>query len=283
MKARGQSLDAKIVYGPCAVKGTVGRGLSPGVEELEKEIVECTRCPRLVKYREHVAHVKRAQFRDWEYWGRPLPGFGDPAARMLVVGLAPAAHGGNRTGRMFTGDRSGDWLFRALYRAGFANQPESMSRDDGLMLRDCFISAAIRCAPPGNRPMRTEFARCQPFLERELNLLSDLRVVVVLGQLALDAFLRAWKACGHEVPVPKPKFHHGSIISLPPLFLVISYHPSQRNTSTGKLNEGMFDDVFRTARARLNGPIVLSKNPANSRPIVAHNPFIRPPTCAASE
>ncbi len=223
------------------------------LEQLTSEIVGCRRCPRLVRYREAVAQEKRAAFREWEYWGRPVPGFGDPHARVLVVGLAPAAHGGNRTGRVFTGDRSGDWLYRALYRAGFANRPTSVSIDDGLALRDCYIAAAVRCAPPQNKPTRAEFTRCQPYLEREVLLLHDLRVVVALGAVATGAILRAWRAIGRETPMPVPKFHHGGSWSLPPVTLIASYHPSQRNTQTGLLREGMFDEIFRAARRALDG------------------------------
>ncbi len=224
-------------------------GSAAALGALNAEIVGCRRCPRLVRYRERVAREKRAAFTDWTYWGRPLPGFGDPEARLLVVGLAPAAHGGNRTGRMFTGDRSGDWLFRALHRAGFASRATSTSRDDGLVLRDCRVTAAVRCAPPGNRPTRREFARCQPFLEREIKILEPrLRVAVLLGGVATDAFLRAWRATGHEVPRPRPRFRHGGSWDLPPITLVASYHPSQRNTQTGTLTEAMFDAVFREAR-----------------------------------
>jgi len=208
-------------------------------------------CPRLVRYREAVARTKRASFRAWTYWGRPVPGFGDPHARMLIVGLAPAAHGGNRTGRVFTGDRSGAWLYRALYRAGFASQPIAVSRDDGLRLRDAYITAAVRCAPPGNRPTPAEFRRCRPYLEGEIRLLSQVRVVVALGRVAMDAFLRAWEANGHELPRPRPSFRHGSAWSLPPIELLASYHPSQRNTSTRRLTEPMFDAIFEDARDRL--------------------------------
>ncbi|HYS72391.1 MAG TPA: uracil-DNA glycosylase [Thermoplasmata archaeon] len=224
-----------------------------GMERLTSEIVACRKCPRLVRYREAVARTKRAAFRDWTYWGRPVPGFGDPAARVLIVGLAPAAHGGNRTGRAFTGDRSGEWLYRALHRAGFANQPTSVSRDDGLMLRDCYIVAAVRCAPPQNKPTRTEFARCQPYLEREIELLPNLRVVIALGAVAMDAFLRAWRALGHDPPTPRPRFHHAGRWSLPPIMLIASYHPSQRNTQTGLLQEAAFDAVFAAARGLLKG------------------------------
>lgn len=195
-----------------------------------------------------MARTKRAAFSEWTYWGRPVPGFGDPRARLAVIGLAPAAHGGNRTGRVFTGDRSGAWLYRALFRAGFANQPEAASRDDGLELRDCYIAAAVRCAPPQNRPSRIEFSRCRPYLERELALLSDLRVVVVLGAMAMNAFLRAWSTAGNPIPRPTPRFAHGGGWSLLPIELLASYHPSQRNTSTGRLTEAMFDPVFEAAR-----------------------------------
>src|SRR5881296_3646432 len=160
---------------------------------VRRAVIACERCPRLRAHCRRVAREKKREFRDWEYWGRPVPGFGDPGARLLVVGLAPAAHGGNRTGRVFTGDRSGEWLYRALYRTGFANQALSVSKDDGLELRDCYIAAAVRCAPPENKPTRTEFARCQPFLVRETLLLPALRIVVVLGAVAMGAFLRVWQ------------------------------------------------------------------------------------------
>ncbi len=220
--------------------------------ELRDHVVVCHRCPRLVGYREQVAREKVARFRDWTYWGRPVPGFGDPAARVLIVGLAPAAHGGNRTGRVFTGDRSGDWLYRALYRAGFASQPTSVSIEDGLSLTDAYIAAAVRCAPPGNRPTRIEFERCEPFLEAEIELLTRLRVAVALGGVAMDRFLRAWEATGHPSPRPKPRFGHGRCYSLGPVTLVASYHPSQRNTQTGLLSEAMFDSVFRIVREELS-------------------------------
>jgi uracil-DNA glycosylase family 4 len=227
---------------------------SDSLERLASEVIVCRKCPRLVRYRESVARVKRAAYRDWTYWGRPVPGFGDSEARLLVVGLAPAAHGGNRTGRPFTGDRSGDWLYRALHRAGFANQPTSVSRDDGLALRDCYIVASVRCAPPQNKPTRVEFARCQPYLARELMLLKNAQVVIVLGAVAMRSFLSAWKATDHEVEAPLPKFRHGGSWSLPPIALLASYHPSQRNTQTGLLTEAMFDRVFRRARRILGDP-----------------------------
>jgi len=221
---------------------------------LSERIVACRLCPRLVAFREWAAVAKRASFRDWQYWGRPLPGFGDPRARVVIVGLAPAAHGGNRTGRMFTGDRSGDWLFRSMHRAGFANQATSVSRDDGLELRDCYITAAVRCAPPGNRPTTAEFARCRPYLVRELELLDRAKVVVALGGAAHLAFLRAWKVLGRIAPIPAPRFRHGACVRIPPVTLLDSYHPSQRNTSTGRLTEPMFDAIFRETRSLLDRP-----------------------------
>ena len=221
---------------------------SDNLEGVASEVVACRRCPRLVRYRERVARTKRAAFRDWEYWGRPVPGFGDPDAEVLIVGLAPAAHGGNRTGRTFTGDRSGEFLYRALYRAGLANQPTSVSKDDGLVLRDCYIAAAVRCAPPQNKPTRVEFVRCQPYLEREVALLPHLRVVVVLGAVAMHSFLRTWRATGHEVPSPVPKFRHEGTWPLPPITLIATYHPSQRNTQTGRLTQTMLDRVFESAQ-----------------------------------
>jgi uracil-DNA glycosylase family 4 len=234
-----------------SIRHAWGRMKTDTLEGLTSEIIACRQCPRLVRYRESVARSKRAAFRDWTYWGRPVSGFGDPRAAVLIVGLAPAAHGGNRTGRAFTGDRSGEWLYRALDRIGFANQPTSTSREDGLTLRNCRVVAAVRCAPPQNKPTRSEFARCQPFLERETMLLPNLRVVVALGAFAMEAFLRTWRATGHEVRAPKPRFRHGGIWSLPPITLIASYHPSQRNTQTVLLSESMFDDIFRLARRAL--------------------------------
>ena len=228
-------------------------------ERLTSDIIACRKCPRLVRYREAVARTKRASFRDWTYWGRPVPGFGDPRARMLVLGLAPAAHGGNRTGRVFTGDRSGEWLYRALHRAGFANQPTSESRDDGLALHDCYIAAAVRCAPPQNKPTVSEFVRCQPYLERTIALLPNLRVVVALGAVAMNSFLRAWQVLGHEVGSPKPRFRHAGTWSLLPITLIASYHPSQRNTQTGLLTEAMFDRIFDAARTRLSTATQVSR------------------------
>jgi uracil-DNA glycosylase len=217
--------------------------VSESLADVEAEVIVCRRCPRLVAWREEVARVRRAAFASEEYWGRPLPGFGDPLAQVLVLGLAPAAHGGNRTGRIFTGDRSGDWLFAALWRAGFANQPESVSRDDGLRLRDCWVSAAVRCAPPANRPTPAERDNCLPYLDRELALLRRVRVIVCLGSFAWDAALRVLG------PVrPRPKFGHGASYDAGRATLLGCYHPSQQNTFTGKLTESMLDDVFTRAR-----------------------------------
>jgi uracil-DNA glycosylase family 4 len=213
------------------------------LEQLEASVVECRRCPRLVTWREEVARVKRAAFANWDYWGRPVPGFGDPEARVVVLGLAPAAHGGNRTGRIFTGDRSGDWLFAALYRAGFANQPLSVSRDDGLKLRDCWVTAAVRCAPPANRPTPAERDNCSAWLRSELELLGRKRVIVCLGGFAWDVAMRVLDA-----PRPRTRFAHGASATVGDLVLLGSYHVSQQNTFTGRLTEEMLDSVFTRAR-----------------------------------
>jgi uracil-DNA glycosylase len=222
------------------------------VEELaalERRITECFKCPRLVAWREEVAREKRAAFRDQEYWGRPVPGFGDPAARVYVLGLAPAAHGGNRTGRVFTGDRSGDWLFASLYRTGFANQPTSISNDDGLELEDAFIAAAVRCAPPANKPLPAERDNCLPYAQEELRLLEDVAVIVCLGAFGWDA------ACRLLGVRPKPKFGHGAEHELPDgRMLLGTFHPSQQNTFTGKLTEPMIDAVFARARQLVQAP-----------------------------
>jgi uracil-DNA glycosylase len=219
-----------------------------GLQELDAEVVCCRRCPRLVAWREEVAQVKRAAFASEEYWGRPLPGFGDPDARVLLVGLAPAAHGGNRTGRIFTGDRSGDWLFAALFRCGFANQPTSVARDDGLRLADAYVAAVVRCAPPVNRPLPGERDNCLPYLVRELELLESLRVIVALGSFAWDGALRALRAVGAAIPRPRPKFGHGASAQVGPFTLLGCFHPSQQNTFTGKLTEPMMDDVLSRAK-----------------------------------
>ncbi len=209
---------------------------------LAAEVSSCRLCPRLVEWREQVAVEKRAAFRDQVYWGRGVPGFGDPQARVVVFGLAPAAHGANRTGRVFTGDRSGDWLYRAMHRAGLANQPSSVSIDDGLSLDDAWVTAAVKCAPPDNKPLPTERDACRPFLQRELSLLREARVVVCLGAFAYEA------ACAEFGVRPRPKFGHGIEVTAPNgLNIVCSFHPSQQNTFTGRLTEPMLDAVFRRA------------------------------------
>jgi uracil-DNA glycosylase family 4 len=219
------------------------------MDALQARITQCHLCSRLVEWREQVAVEKRASFRDDEYWGRPVPSFGDPNARVLVVGLAPAAHGANRTGRMFTGDRSGDWLYGALHRAGFANQPRATAVDDGLELQDVFVSAAVRCAPPANKPTVQERDACRPWLDEELNLLAQLQVVVVLGSFSYIQTLKVLGDRGLDVPKPRPRFGHGVEVDLGALTLIASYHPSQQNTFTGKLTEPMFDGIWQRARA----------------------------------
>ncbi|HZP27098.1 MAG TPA: uracil-DNA glycosylase [Dehalococcoidia bacterium] len=224
------------------------------LEQLRGEVIVCRRCPRLVAWREQVALEKKAAYRGREYWGRPLPGFGDPQAELLIVGLAPAAHGGNRTGRIFTGDRSGDWLFRALYRAGYANQPESRDRDDGLQLTGAYITAAVRCAPPANRPEPAERDNCAPFLVRELALLPRVRVLVPLGAFAYEVLAGILRVR------PRPRFTHGLEVALPDgRTLLCSFHPSQQNTFTGKLTEAMLDGIFQRARE-------LAAHPASTTP-----------------
>ena len=225
------------------------------LDELNRRIIACTRCPRLVEYRERVARERRRMYRDWEYWGRPVPGFGDPHARALVIGLAPAAHGGNRTGRVFTGDRSGDMLYGALHRAGFANSPVSRHVEDGMRLNDVYVTAAVRCAPPDNKPTPDEFVACRPYLHEELDWFRDLRAVVALGAIAFDAYLLACRERGIAVPRPKPRFGHASSLVLPHgVTLLTSYHPSRRNTQTGRLTQEMFDGVFAALRRVLDGP-----------------------------
>jgi uracil-DNA glycosylase family 4 len=217
-----------------------------GLGELAAEITRCRACPRLVAWREQVASDKRAAYAGETYWGKPVPGFGDPEARLLILGLAPAAHGGNRTGRVFTGDRSGDWLFGALHRAGLANQPASVHRDDGLRLHGVYVSAAVRCAPPANKPTVDERDRCLPFLRREIAALPGLRAVIALGQFAFDV---AWRELWTAPPAPtKPRFGHGVEVAARPVLLA-SFHPSQQNTFTGKLTQEMFDAVFARAAA----------------------------------
>ena len=216
---------------------------------LQAEIVRCRMCPRLVAWREEVARKKVRRYRDEEYWGKPIPGFGDPEARLVLVGLAPAAHGGNRTGRVFTGDRSGDWLYGALYTFGFANQPTSRHRGDGLALKDAYVTAAVRCAPPANKPTREEMDACRPYLVRELVLLRRVRVVVALGKIAFDSYLRVRRELGREAARPLPRFGHGKTYRMPEgVTIIASFHPSQQNTQTGRLTRAMFHAVFRKAR-----------------------------------
>jgi uracil-DNA glycosylase len=218
------------------------------LSRLTEEIVRCRRCPRLVEWRERTAADPPRRYKGHEYWGRPLPGFGDPDASIVLVGLAPAAHGGNRTGRMFTGDRSGDWLYAALHRAGLANQALSVDRSDGLRLIGAYVTAVNRCPPPANKPTPAERDNCLPFLVRELGLLERARVIVTLGSYAWDGTLRALRERGVELPRPKPRFGHGAEASAGPYTLLGCYHPSQQNTFTGKLTEAMLDAVFARAR-----------------------------------
>ncbi len=219
------------------------------LDQIHASVTRCTRCPRLVDHREAIARVKKREFRDWTYWGKPVPGFGDPNARMLIVGLAPAAHGANRTGRMFTGDSSGDWLYEALFRFGFANQPGSVSRDDGLELSDCYITAATRCAPPQNKPTTQEMTNCRPYLESEFSLLRQVALVVPLGRIGYQAWLKTSGWWDRLSPAERPSFHHGAEAVLPDgTILLCSYHPSRQNTNTGKLTRAMWHGIFRRAR-----------------------------------
>ncbi|WP_018289825.1 uracil-DNA glycosylase [Verrucomicrobium sp. 3C] len=242
--------------------------------EIERDVVACGRCPRLVAWREETARRPPKRYAGCPYWAKPVPGFGDPQARLVLVGLAPAAHGGNRTGRMFTGDRSGDWLFRALHRAGFASQPFSRDREDGLRISDCFVSAAVRCCPPENRPLPLERENCYRFLARELEALANLRVLIALGGMAFETLLRwvkeRWPEEARQMLRKRPSFSHGAEIALPKGgTLLATYHPSQQNTFTGRLTEEMFDAVFARARAVLDAPP--ERNPTREeRPRVAN-------------
>lgn len=224
------------------------------IDEINKRVVACTRCPRLVTYREQISVEKKKAYRDWTYWGKPVPSFGDPHARVLIVGLAPGAHGSNRTGRPFTGDASGDFLYPALHRAGFANQATAAGREDGLVLHDCLITAAARCAPPGNKPLPQELRNCFPFLVEEFEALRDLRVVIAFGSIAFKACLDVFAALHLRTDPLKPKFGHGVEVEthgVRSVQLISSYHPSRQNTNTGKLTQSMFDAVFTRARAVL--------------------------------
>ncbi len=237
------------------------------LEILQSEIIDCHQCPRLREHCAAIAQTKRRAYREWDYWGKPVPAFGDPQARILILGLAPGAHGSNRTGRMFTGDRSGDMLYRVLHRAGFASQPLSQSRDDGLVLRDAYITAAAHCAPPGNKPSPQEIRNCRPFLDRELELLPNVKVVVTLGKIAFDSYLDILKSHGAIPSRAAFVFGHNRRFQTAPglPLLISSYHPSQQNTSTGKLTEKMLDDVFRAARRALGKATGLS-DPAGPPP-----------------
>ena len=260
----------------------VAKILVDQLDHLRRAVIRCKKCPRLVRWRELAGKKPPLRYRGQSYWAKPLPGFGDPAARLLIVGLAPAANGGNRTGRIFTGDRSGDWLYGTLHAFGFSNQPTSVHRGDGLTLKDCYICAAVRCAPPDNKPLPREFDRCRPYLVRELQLLKEVRVVVALGKIAFDSFLKSHQENGGTIPKPRPQFAHGSVarlgpstrppamaqghsLGIPPgsrgtvlseqseskdngVILLGSYHPSQQNTFTGRLTREMFQAVFAKAR-----------------------------------
>lgn len=247
MIARLRSARAPVTVPPVPSP----RPLPPVLRRLERDIVSCGKCPRLRGWCEEVSAEKKAAYRDWDYWGRPVPGFGDPEARVLIVGLAPAAHGANRTGRIFTGDRSGDFLYASLHRLGLANQPTATHRGDGLALTDVYIVAAARCAPPGNKPTPEEQDNCRPYLERELAALSRVRVAVTLGKIGHEALVRALKQLGRLDPKARLEFAHGAVHRLPlPLpAIVCSYHVSQQNTFTGRLTEGMFDEVIGRAMA----------------------------------
>ena len=274
LRGSGQRISVTIVIAPASIRllpksrchddlvAIPGKFLPHGsLIGLNRQIVECEKCPRLLRHCHEVAATKRRAFLHWDYWGKPVPSFGDPFARMLILGLAPAAHGANRTGRMFTGDRSGDFLYRALYRAGFASQPESRSTDDGLRLSDTWITAAGHCAPPGNKPTPLELRNCRPYLERELQLLTNLRLVVVLGKIAFDTYLAILKERGQIDRLSAFRFGHEVLFDLRPS-LLCSYHPSQQNTSTGKLTEDMLDAVFERA-----AQIIRSEpDPAERRP-----------------
>ncbi|HWP85342.1 MAG TPA: uracil-DNA glycosylase [Terriglobia bacterium] len=224
-----------------------------GLLKIQQEVIACQRCPRLVRYRQEVAQAKRRAYRDWEYWGKPVPGFGDPRARLLIIGLAPAAHGGNRTGRLFTGDSSGDLLFQTLYETGFASQPHSVSRDDGMRLQDAYLTATVRCAPPENKPLPEELRNCRHYLEREMQLLKNLRAVVALGKIAFDTYLTILQSGERIATRSRYRFAHAATYKLPaPLpALIASYHPSRQNTQTGKLTPAMFRAVFLKARKYL--------------------------------
>ncbi len=231
----------------------MGSVAEESVEGIQAEVAGCFKCPRLVAWREASAANPPARFRGEQYWARPVPGFGDPQARLLIIGLAPAAHGGNRTGRVFTGDRSGDWLYRALHRAGFANQGLSRDRSDGLRLTDCYVAAAVRCAPPDNKPLPEEKRTCLPYLVREMRALTSLKVLVALGSIAWEAALSALGDNGTSVPSPRPRFGHGVEVAVGGFHLIGSYHPSPQNTNTGRLSEQALDRIFIDAADLIAG------------------------------
>jgi len=243
----------------CMVKSIIDSQARPEIEEMKSEIaleklqetvIRCRKCPRLVGYLQEVSRHKPKRYRDWDYWSKPLPSFGDPDARILIVGLAPAAQGGNRTGRMFTGDRSGEWLFNALYKFGFANQSNSVRRDDGFKLSDCYITATIRCAPPQNKPLPEEIENCRPYFLKELDLLEKIKVIVPLGQIAFTQTLKSLRLKGFEIP--PLSFGHGKVYPLPNgQTMITTYHPSQQNTQTGKLTRPMFHQIFKMVRKKL--------------------------------
>lgn len=216
--------------------------------QISREIEACNLCPRLREHCLHIAEIKRRAYRNMQYWGKPVPGFGDPKARLLVLGLAPGAHGANRTGRVFTGDKSGDFLYRAMHETGFANQPTSVSRNDGLQLHDAWVSASVRCAPPDNKPLPEEFRRCRPYLDREIAALRNLQAVICLGKLAWDTYLGYLRDSGQPIRMADYVFGHGAVYANRNPVLIGSYHPSQQNTSTGRLTAAMLHDVFATAR-----------------------------------
>jgi uracil-DNA glycosylase family 4 len=223
------------------------------IKTLNKEIISCKKCPRLVKWRKRIAEEKVARFSQWNYWGKPVTGFGDLNARLIIIGLAPAAHGANRTGRMFTGDRSGEWLYRTLHKYGFASQPISYSKDDSLQLSDCYITAVVRCAPPENKPTTNEIRNCNPFLIRELKLLSNSRVIVTLGRVAFNSTIRIIRKLNLTNKTKFPIFRHGLVIRVnDQMTIIASYHPSQQNTFTGKLTTSMFDSIFAHAAQIIN-------------------------------
>jgi uracil-DNA glycosylase family 4 len=236
------------------VLASLAEKLPAWLRVLNREVVACTSCPRLVEYREKIAREKRRAYRDWDYWGKPVPGFGDPEARVVILGLAPGAHGSNRTGRPFTGDASGNFMYPVLYETGFANQPNATDRNDGLKLIDAYITAAVRCAPPDNKPLPSEIAHCAPYLDRELDGLKRVKVIVALGRIGFDAYLNYQKRKGLITTKSLYEFGHGATYTMPNgQTLLASYHPSNQNTNTGKLTRAMFEEIFRKATRLAKG------------------------------